>query len=66
MANTLEIGAEFNSAKTLAGLSDAEAASRIAHYGFNELPSKGDSRQRDAARFTLHIFGRRLAGDDAE
>ena len=34
--------------------------------GSVERASKGDSRQRDAARFTLHIFGRRLAEDDTE
>ena len=34
--------------------------------GSIERASKGDSRQRDAALFSLHIFGRRLAGDHTE
>src|SRR5450759_525634 len=52
MANTLEVGAEFNSDKTLAGLSDAEAASLIARYGFNELPS---SKPRSVIRIALEV-----------
>jgi hypothetical protein len=39
MAENLIVGTEFNSDKHLAGLSDVEAASRIARHGFNELPS---------------------------
>ena len=39
MAENLNVGTEFNSEKHLAGLSDVEAASRIARHGFNELPS---------------------------
>ena len=35
-----------------AGLSDAEAASRIARYGFNELPS---SRPRSILRIALEV-----------
>lgn len=52
MANTLETAAEFNSAKTLAGLSDAEAASLIARYGFNELPS---TKPRSIFRIALEV-----------
>ena len=39
MADTLEAGTNLPSKKLLAGLSDAEVASRIERYGFNELPS---------------------------
>ena len=52
MADTLDVGAEFNSEEHLAGLSDAEAASRIARYGFNELPS---SKPRSIFRIAFEV-----------
>ena len=52
MADTLDVGADLNSEEHFAGLSDAEAASRIAHYGFNELPS---SKPRPTIRIALEV-----------
>ena len=46
------VGAGFNSEEHLAGLSDAEAAARIARYGFNELPS---SKPRSIIRIALEV-----------
>ena len=53
MTNALEPGAAFNSDEHLAGLSDAEAASRIARYGFNELPS---SKPRSIIRIAFDVL----------
>ena len=52
MAENLNLGTEFNSEKHLAGLSDVEAASRIARYGFNELPS---SKPRSIFRIAFEV-----------
>lgn len=52
MADTLDVGADFNSEEPLAGLSDAEAAFRIARCGFNELPS---SKSRSMIRIALDV-----------
>ena len=54
MADTVDVGggAGFNSEEHRAGLSDAEAASRIARYGFNELPS---SKPRSILRIALEV-----------
>ena len=52
MADTVDVGAGLNSQEPLAGLSDAEAASRIGHYGFNELPS---SKPRSTLRIALEV-----------
>jgi Ca2+-transporting ATPase len=51
MAEGLSAGAEFTK-KHLAGLSDIEAASRIARYGFNELPS---SKPRSIFRIAFEV-----------
>src|SRR5664279_5176426 len=53
MAENLTVGPEFNSEKRLAGLSDSEAASRIARYGFNELPS---SKPRSIFRIAFEVM----------
>lgn len=50
--DTLDVGADTDSEEYLAGLSDVEAASRIAHYGFNELPS---SKPRSIFRIALEV-----------
>jgi Ca2+-transporting ATPase len=47
-----KIGAGVNSAEHLAGLPEAEAASRIARDGFNELPS---SQPRSVLRIALDV-----------
>ena len=52
MADTLESGQHFDSAEHMAGLSDAEAAARIARYGFNELPS---SKPRSIFRVAFEV-----------
>src|SRR5450631_3847254 len=52
MPENQNVGTEFNSEKQLAGLSDVEAASRIACYGFNELPS---SKPRSIIRIALEV-----------
>jgi P-type Ca2+ transporter type 2C len=52
MADTRDVGADFNSEEHLAGLSDGEAASRLARYGFNELPS---SKPRSIIRIALEV-----------
>ena len=52
MAHTLDVGGDFTSEDHLAGLSDGEAASRIARYGFNELPS---SKPRSILRIALEV-----------
>jgi len=48
----LGVDAKFNSEQHLAGLSDDEVASRIARYGFNELPF---SKPRSLIRITLEV-----------
>jgi len=48
----LGVDAKFNSEQHLAGLSDDEVASRIARYGFNELPF---SNPRSLIRITLEV-----------
>jgi P-type Ca2+ transporter type 2C len=52
MADTLETGQDFDSEGHTAGLSDDEAASRIARYGFNELPS---SKPRSIIRIAFEV-----------
>jgi Ca2+-transporting ATPase len=52
MTDSMGVGANFNSEEHLAGLSDDEAASRIARYGFNELPS---SKPRSIIRIALEV-----------
>src|SRR5450759_582156 len=52
MADTLGAGGDFTSEAYLAGLSDGEAASRIARYGFNELPS---SKPRSIIRIAVEV-----------
>jgi Ca2+-transporting ATPase len=51
-SDTAAIGAGFDSTERLAGLSEAEAASRIARDGFNELPS---SQPRSVLRIALDV-----------
>ncbi len=54
MADALDAGTDFKSEERLAaGLSDAEAASRIARYGFNELPS---SKPRSIIRIAFEVI----------
>src|SRR5664279_2081986 len=52
MADTGDAGSDFNLERLLAGLSDSEAASRIARYGFNELPS---SKPRSIFRIVFEV-----------
>ena len=52
MLSILGVDAKFNSEQHLAGLSDDEVASRIARYGFNELPF---SKPRSLIRITLEV-----------
>ena len=52
MADTLDVGTNLPSEELLAGLSDAEAASRIERYGFNELPS---SKPRSIFRIAFEV-----------
>src|SRR3990172_10569053 len=52
MADTLDVGADFNAEEPLAGLSDAEAFFRMARCGFNELPS---SKSRSMIRIALDV-----------
>ena len=52
MASILDVGTSFDSEERLAGLSDSEAASRIARYGFNELPS---SKPRSILGIALEV-----------
>src|SRR5450631_724171 len=52
MPENQNVGTEFNSEKQLAGLSDVEAASRIARFGFNELPS---SKPRSILMIALEV-----------
>jgi Ca2+-transporting ATPase len=52
MANTLDAGTDCNSEVDVAGLSDAEAATRLARYGFNELPS---SKPRSIIRIAVEV-----------
>jgi Ca2+-transporting ATPase len=51
-SDTTAIRAGFDSTERLAGLSDAEAASRIARDGFNELPS---SQPRSVLRIAVEV-----------
>ena len=52
MADTTDVGTPLESEEHLAGLSDTEAAARIARYGFNELPS---SKPRSILRIALEV-----------
>src|SRR6476619_6913707 len=52
MANNPEAGTDFTSEGNLVGLSDAEATSRIARYGFNELSS---SKPRSVFRIAFEV-----------
>ena len=53
MADTADAGSDFSLERLLAGLSDSEAASRIARYGFNELPS---SKPRSIFRIAFEVI----------
>ena len=53
MADTGDAGSDFSLERLLAGLSDSEAASRIARYGFNELPS---SKPRSIFRIAFEVI----------
>ena len=50
--SSLGVETKFNSEQVLAGLSDDEVASRIARYGFNELPF---SKPRSLIRIALEV-----------
>ena len=52
MANASGVGTDLSLNETLEGLSDAEVASRIARYGFNELPS---SKPRSIIRIAFEV-----------
>src|SRR5664279_3590817 len=53
MADTGDAGSDFSLERLLEGLSDSEAASRIARYGFNELPS---SKPRSILRIPFAVI----------
>jgi P-type Ca2+ transporter type 2C len=53
MANIAEISPELNCDENIAGLTDAEAAARLALHGFNELPS---AKPRSVLRIALEVL----------